>query len=81
MANYYDAFPDNSNMDSWLDLVYRIIIFCGIAVIVLLVFQQSRNRTEIPEKWVGDIDELTFDEVAGPETSRPVGPPPPESFD
>ncbi len=81
IANYYDAFPDNSNMDSWFDLVYRILLFCGVIGIAALVFQHNRNRTKEPEKWVAQTDELMLSGAEGTDTQRPVGPPPPESFD
>ena len=81
IANYYDAFPDNSNMDSWFDLVYRILLFCGVIGIAALVFQHNSTRTREPEKWVAQTDELMLADAEGYDTQRPVGPPPPESFD
>jgi hypothetical protein len=68
-------------MDSWFDLVYRILLFCGVFGIAALVFQQNRNRTRGSEKWVTQTDELMLNDAEGADTQRPVGPPPPESFD
>ena len=81
IANYYDAFPNNSNMDSWFDLIFRIILFCGFAGIALLVFQQVRARSNEPEKWVTKSDEMMLNQAEQGDAQRPVGPPPPGSFE
>ena len=81
ITNYYDAFPDNSNMDSWFDLLSRILLFCGFIGIAVLVFYQTKNRPNEPEKWVAQADELMLDNAEGADKQRPIGPPPPGSFD
>ena len=37
IANYYDPFPDNANMDSWFDLFVRIIFFLVVTPIGLFM--------------------------------------------
>ena len=80
VANYYDIFPDNENMDSWIDLMYRMILFTGFAVIAIFAFLQNRNNRNDSEKWLVESDEMMLNKTTDSEFDRPNAPPPPGSF-
>jgi len=82
IANYYDTFPDNANMDSWFDLIIRIMIFASIAGVGIIVYVRKKKADlEIDElPYQDDFSMLTQAEGRDLTTDRPTGPPPPGSF-
>ena len=80
VANYYDTFPDNENMDSWIDLMYRVILFTGFAVLAIFIFLQNRKNPNDSEKWLVESDEMMLNKATDGEFDRPNTPPPPGSF-
>jgi len=82
IANYYDTFPDNPNMDSWFDLVIRIIIFVGIVGVCLMIYKRRKEPLDEESKWMYSDEEMMLmsDDGSISESVKPVGPPPPGSF-
>ena len=81
LANSYDPFPDNENMDSWFDLIFRIILVGGIIGAVLFTMKK-KSETKQPIPWHQYSDEVMLEAAEGDNSvpEKPTGPPPPSSF-
>jgi len=81
LANYYDPFPENGNMDSWFDLVLRIIIIGGVFGAILFAVKKNSEKPE-QSQWQQNDDEamLMASQNEIESLSKPSGPPPPGSF-
>jgi hypothetical protein len=68
-------------MDSWFDLILRIIIVGGIIGAVILVMKK-KSEIKQPMPWDQYSDEAMLDAAEGDnsEPEKPTGPPPPGSF-
>lgn len=81
LANYYDPFPDNENMDSWFDLILRLIIIGGvIGAIIFAVKKNSETKHPVPWHQYNDEEMLEAAETDNILPEKPTGPPPPGSF-
>lgn len=69
-------------MDSWFDLIIRIMIFASIAGVGIIVYVRKKKADlEIDElPYQDDFSMLTQAEGRDLTTDRPTGPPPPGSF-
>lgn len=81
LANSYDPFPDNENMDSWFDLIFRIILVGGIIGVVLFTLKK-KSEIKQPIPWHQYSDEVMLEAAEGDNSvpEKPTGPPPPSSF-
>lgn len=80
IANAHDPFPSNANMDSWFDLILRLMIFVGVLVGGVSLFQR-RQTAMGEEKWdafEGDTQRFMEDEEM--ESQRPSAPPSVDAF-
>ena len=68
-------------MDSWFDLILRIIIVGGIIGAVILVMKK-KSEIKQPMPWHQYSDEAMLDAAEGDNSvsDKPTGPPPPDSF-
>ena len=82
IANYYDTFPDNANMDSWFDLITRIMIFASIAGVGIMVYLRKKKADLEIDKLSYQDDFSMLNQAEGSDIphERPAGPPPPGSF-
>ena len=69
-------------MDSWLDLIIRIMIFASIAGVGIIVYlRKKKTDLEIDKlPFQDDFSMLTQAEGSDVPFERPAGPPPPGSF-
>jgi hypothetical protein len=80
IANAHDPFPGNANMDSWFDLILRVMIFVGVLVGGVSLFQRRQAATG-EEKWDAvEGDTQRFMEAEEMESQRPSGPPSADAF-
>ena len=79
IANYYDAFPDNPNMDNWFDLIIRIGAVIAVLGAAFIGFKTIKQRSDEEPDW-DNQDELYLAAAENNELDRPTGPPPPGSF-
>ncbi len=79
IANAHDPFPDNKNMDSWFDLILRIMIAGGILGGGVLLFQRQKSDSEVEN--LNSFEQQTehFMLVEN-QIQRPSAPPSPDSF-
>ena len=69
-------------MDSWLDLIIRIMIFASIAGVGIFVYFRKKNSVQEIDKLPYHDDFSTLTQAEGSDTpfERPAAPPPPGSF-
>ena len=69
-------------MDSWFDLIIRIMIFASIAGVGIIVYVRKKKADlEIDElPYQDDFSMLAQAESSDAPFERPAGPPPPGSF-
>ena len=68
-------------MDSWFDLILRLIIIGGIiGVIIFALKKNSEAKQPIPWHEYNDEDMLEAAEASDVQSEKPTGPPPPSSF-
>ncbi|MDP7372527.1 MAG: hypothetical protein QF588_01410, partial [Candidatus Poseidoniaceae archaeon] len=79
IANYYDAFPNNPNMDNWFDLMMRIGAVIFVVGAAFIGFKTIKQRSDEGPDW-DNQDELYLAAAENNELDRPTGPPPPGSF-
>ena len=79
IANYYDAFPNNPNMDNWFDLMMRIGAVILVVGAAFIGFKTMKQRSDEGPDW-DNQDELYLAAAENNELDRPTGPPPPGSF-
>ena len=82
VANYYDTFPNSKNMDSWFDLILRIVLAVGLISTVGYFVWRKQQRIGEEKSWTQISDEAMLMTVEGQGAliERPQGPPPPGSF-
>ena len=82
VANYYDTFPNSKNMDSWFDLILRIVLAIGLISTVGYFVWRKQQRIGEEKSWTQISDEAMLMTVEGQGAliERPQGPPPPGSF-
>ncbi|MBT5595184.1 MAG: hypothetical protein HOJ60_06605 [Euryarchaeota archaeon] len=80
IANAHDPFPGNPNMDSWLDLILRLMILNGFIGVGYVLFQK-RKLANTEEKW-DTFEEQTqhFMEAEEIDSQRPASAPSPDAF-
>ena len=69
-------------MDSWFDLIIRIMIFAGIASVGIIVYLRKKISVQETDKLPYQDDFSMLIQAEGSEITpdRPAGPPPPSSF-
>jgi hypothetical protein len=69
-------------MDSWFDLILRIIIVSAIIGAVLFVMKK-KSEIKQPMPWHQYSDEVMLEAAEGEDSTleKPTGPPPPGSFE
>ena len=80
VANYYDSFPNNPNMDSYTDLILRIVVVAFVIGLALSVVQATRGNQHDAKSPSSVSDEIRLSEAENQNQDRPIGPPPPNSF-
>ncbi|MCP2504849.1 MAG: hypothetical protein NLN65_06110, partial [Candidatus Poseidoniaceae archaeon] len=80
IANAHDPFPGNANMDSWFDLILRLMLLLGVVIGGLSLFQRRKAATA-DAKWdMPEDDTQRFIEAEEMESLRPSAPPSSEAF-
>ena len=79
IANAHDPFPENKNMDSWFDLILRIMIIGGILGGGVLLFQRQKSDAEI-ESMDSFEQQTELFMVEENHIQRPSAPPSPDAF-
>jgi len=80
IANAHDPFPGNANMDSWFDLILRLMILVGVLIGGVSLYQRRQAATN-EVKWDSfEGDTQRFVETEETELQRPSGPPSAEAF-
>ena len=80
VANYYDSFPNNPDMDSYTDLILRIVVVAFVIGLALSVVQATRGNQHDAKSPSSVSDEIRLSEAENQNQDRPIGPPPPNSF-
>ena len=80
IANAHDPFPNNENMDSWFDLILRIMILGGLITGAVVVFNKQKEA-RVDETWNSVNQQVIhFADSEAMEVERPMAPPPAEAF-
>ena len=80
LANAYDPFPENENMDSWFDLVLRVIVI-GLVIVAIIYAVNRSKRSEESNLQTYHEEAMLMSLATEIETlNKPSGPPPPGSF-
>ena len=80
-ANALDAFPNSSGLDSWFDIIFRLMLLIGV-IVGAAAFMRSRSSAHAEATW-DDLETMTamqMDEEMHESPARPAGPPPAEAF-
>ncbi|MDA8759636.1 SGNH/GDSL hydrolase family protein [Candidatus Poseidonia alphae] len=77
IANALDTFPNQASLDSWLDVIIRLVLL--IALIGAGGFYFKRNRTSDGIDSFGALNEF-HQEALLTEASKPLAPPPMDTF-
>lgn len=77
IANALDTFPNQASLDSWLDVIIRLVLL--IALIGAGGFYVKRNRTSDGVDSFGALNEF-HQEALLTEASKPLAPPPMDTF-
>ena len=81
VANALDTFPNSPSLDSWFDVVFRIVAVAGLVAGAVLVWNK-RQSAPSEEKWNGfEADEgVEFEATTMESANRPKAPPPADAF-
>ena len=80
IANAHDPFPGNANMDSWFDLILRVLILVGLVAGGINFFQRQKATSEGMKLDVFEDQTQHFMETEEPDSQRPTAPPSADAF-
>jgi phospholipase/lecithinase/hemolysin len=81
VANALDTFPNSPSLDSWFDVVFRIVAVAGLVAGAVLVWNK-RQSAPSEEKWNGfeTAEAVEFEATTMESANRPQAPPPADAF-
>ena len=81
VANALDTFPNSPSLDSWFDVVFRIVAVAGLVAGAVLVWNK-RQSAPSEEKWNGfeAAEVVEFEATTMESANRPQAPPPADAF-
>jgi len=80
IANVHDPFPGNANMDSWFDLIFRVLILVVLAAGGINLFRRQKTKAE-DVKWDAFEGQTQhFMETEEENLQRPTAPPSADAF-
>jgi phospholipase/lecithinase/hemolysin len=81
VANALDTFPNSPSLDSWFDVVFRIVAVAGLVAGAVLVWNK-RQSAPSEEKWNGfePAEVAEFEATTMESANRPQAPPPADAF-